>query len=262
MFERHFHMTSLPFTEHITVDRIQQDDRFTQALSRLQYFSLQGSLAVITGNTGVGKSTLIKLFLNSLDRSYCGLYVHLTQVQSSCLLKLVSEQLGQTPKQTKEKVFKQILERVRNSDLKHLLVLDEAHLATVEALTDLRLLISSALDDTAPLKILLVGQQNLNKTLALTTLTDLYHRINIRYNLKPLSKTQTISYIDLHLKNAGADSSIFSNDVKNSIFKISHGIPRLINQVATTCLISAASRNLHKIDDLLFSKTIDEFHIF
>ena len=53
-----------PFCEKIPTTLIMKDERFTQGLARLQYLLLSGSIAVLYGQTGVGKSTLLKLFFS------------------------------------------------------------------------------------------------------------------------------------------------------------------------------------------------------
>ncbi len=262
MFAKHFHMTDHPFSEYLKVEHIQQDDRLAQAMARLHYFTEQGNLALITGETGVGKSTLIKLMLSTLPRNrYMGVYVHLTQVNSSCLLKSIAHQLGQPPRLSKQRVFTQILDKARTSDLTYILAIDESQLLSEEALTDLRLMISSAMDDVAPIKILLVGQDRLKNVLSQNNLTDLYHRINVRYHLKPFNKEQTKCYIDSHLRFVNAEPAIFTTETKELIHEYSHGIPRQINQLSTACLLNAASRNLHRVDEQLFAETMSEFPI-
>ena len=67
-----------------------------------------------------------------------------------------------------------------------MLVLDKAHLIAPEALTDIRLLVSSALDDAPPLKVVLAGQDPLRQTLRQSLHADLLNRIAVRFHLGPL----------------------------------------------------------------------------
>jgi general secretion pathway protein A len=100
MFTTHFKMKIQPFCESISAQQILQDERMTQGLARLQYMASQGTIALITGQTGVGKSTLIKLFLSNLpQKQYQPVYVHFSHVRASSLLKLIVTELGEVPKQ-------------------------------------------------------------------------------------------------------------------------------------------------------------------
>lgn len=262
MFTQHFKMTGQPFCERAPMEQILKDERFEQGLARLEFLALQGSIVLLTGQTGVGKSTLIKLFLSSLSPNrYCVVYLHLTHVKTSSFLKLIVSGLGESPKMGKEKVFSQILEKTQKRELTTLLVVDEAHLLESDSLTDLRLLISSALDEQPPFKLLLVGQETLVAQLKRARHLDLLQRINLRYQLPPLSKTQTIAYLDHQLLAAGASEKIFESEVKSLIFDYTHGIPRQINNVATACLLEAAVQKAQKVSEKIFTQTMAELQL-
>jgi len=263
MFTSHFKMTAQPFTERTPTERILNDERMTQGLARLKYLAEAGSIALLTGQTGVGKSSLIKLFLGSLSRNrYLPVYVYLTHVTATSLLKLIVSSLGEEPKRGKERLFLQILDKTREADHTTLLIVDEAHLIEPRALTDLRLLVSSALDDdAAPLKILISGQEPLRDQLRKTTHADLVHRISVRYHMPPLSREQTASYIDFQMKSVGVSDKVFEPESKELVHDYASGIPRQINNVVTACLINAATQNQQKISANLVNATMDEFHL-
>ena len=158
MYLEHFQLKSQPFAEHAAVSSLWQDQRMDEGLARLDYLVQSGQLGLVTGPSGVGKSALLKRFLHGLLPPHCqALYCHLSHLPSAGLLKLVVTQLGESPRRGKERIYEQILERAARAEGTLLLVFDEAHLLDGDALTDLRLLISSALDVRPPLKMLLVG---------------------------------------------------------------------------------------------------------
>jgi len=130
-----------------------------------------------------------------------------------------------------------------------------------EALTDLRLLISSAMDVAPPLKILLVGQEALRSTLKRSQHGDLLNRIGVHYRLKPLTKEQTGRYIDVQMKQAGGAEDIFDQSVKELIHDFTGGVPRAINNLATACLLQAVAQGVLRIDEALFQKTSTEFQL-
>ena len=102
MFTTHFKMTTHPFLESTPTDRILKDQRITEGLARLEYLAAAGTVALVTGPTGVGKSSLIKLFLSSLSRNrYHPVYVYLTNVGATGLLKLIVSTLGEAPNAAK-----------------------------------------------------------------------------------------------------------------------------------------------------------------
>ena len=160
MFTTHFKLKDQPFVEHMPADRLQQDDRIVQGLARLKYFAEAGSIALLTGQTGVGKSSLLRLFLRSLSRThYQPIYLHITHVKATGLLKLIVRRLGEVPAWGKENLFLQILEKAKKSELTTILIIDEGQLADSDALIDLRLLVSADLENEAPLKLVLTSQK-------------------------------------------------------------------------------------------------------
>jgi len=262
MFEKHFHFHTQPFAEHTAAERLWPDDRLTQGLARVRYLTAAGTLGLVTGASGVGKSALLKRFLHALPPQHCqAIYCHLTHLPSVGLLKLLVTQLGETPRRGKERIYEQILDRAARAEGTLLLIFDEAHLLDGDALTDLRLLISSALDVRPPLKMLLVGQEPLRAVLRRAQHADLANRVSVRYQLRPFSREQTCRYIDYQLSQAGGDAKLFDDSVKAAIHDFTGGVPRQINNLATACLLQATVRQVRRIDDELFQQTVGEFQL-
>jgi general secretion pathway protein A len=176
-------------------------------------------------------------------------------------LKLLVDKLGELPRCGKGRLFEQILGKARQADGGLLVILDEAHLIDAEALVDIRLLISSALDDAPPLRVVLAGQEPLRQTLRQSLHVDLLNRISVRFHLAPLSKEQTTSYIDFQVKQAGGSEKLFDPTVKNLIHDYSGGIPRQINNLATACLLQAAAQNASRISEAMLQQTLSEFQL-
>ena len=121
------------------------------------------------------------------------------------LLKVVLGQLGEFPRRGKDKLYSQIMDRARRVEGSLLLVFYEAHLLSGDALVDLRLLVSSAIKQGPPMKILHAGQDHLRQTLMRSEYTDIVNRISVRYQLRPLTKDQTRRYIDFQMSEHGED---------------------------------------------------------
>jgi len=261
MYHSHYHLTTQPFSEHAAATSLWLDDRMQQGLARLAHLVEHATLGLVTGPTGVGKSALLKRFLHDLSRQQCeSVYCHLTHLKSTGMLKMILSRLGEVPRRGKERLFEQILERAGRAESRLLLIMDEAHLLDGEALTDLRLLISSAID-VAPLKILLVGQETLRATLKQSQHQALLNRIHVHYRLKPLSKEQTGRYIDIQMKQAGGPEDVFDHSVKELIHDFTGGLPRAINNLATACLLQATARNVQRIDEVLFQQAAGELQL-
>ena len=263
MFTSSFNMTAQPFSERVSTEQIFKDERISQGIARLKFMTFSTTAALIVGQNGVGKSVLIRLLLSELPHNqFLPVYIHFTNVKSSSLFKLIVTALGEHPKLTKDQTFTQIIDKVNKSNLTVVLIIDEAHLLDSTSLTDLRLLISSALDDTPPLKIILSGQDGIKHKLKQTSHKDLADRISVRFHLKPMSKAQTTAYMDFQMRYAGASDKVFDQEVKELIHEYSNGIPIQVNNIATACLINAATLKSQKITMELLNQTMAEFQLF
>lgn len=261
MFLNHFSLNAHPFAEKPPIQWLQRDPRVEQALARLKFFEQQGTMALILGQTGLGKSSLLRLFIHQLPQNlYHPVYLHITSISANAFLRLIVTRLGEKPKMGKDRMMMQILERIHQNEKCTLLIIDEAHLIDPSTLTDLRLLISS-IDEQISLKIVLCGQENLREILKRSSHADLVHRISLRFSLHALSKEQTSAYIDSRITLAGGINKIFEPEAKDLIHDYTGGVPRQINNVATACLINAASRNINKINEPLINETMSEFHL-
>ena len=188
MFFTHFHLTEHPFAENSKTEALLCDERFENALDRLRFFQQAGNLALIVGQTGAGKSSLLRIYKQSLPKNRRRpVYLHLTHVGPNALLRMIVAQLGESPKLGKDQLFLQLADRLEKTDGETLLIIDEAHLLPSPALTDPRLLISAGLDAALPLKVILCGQGPLAALLKRSAHADLKSRICVRIRLNPLS---------------------------------------------------------------------------
>ncbi|TVL99469.1 MAG: hypothetical protein CV080_07880 [Candidatus Kuenenia stuttgartiensis] len=220
-------------------------------------------MAALYGQTVVGKSTLLKLFLSQIPQNlFLPIYLHFTHLKSSSLLSLIVSQPGEIPKHTKDRLFLQIMDKSLLSNLTPIIVINEAHLLKTDAITDLRLLVSSPLDSSTHLKIILSGQEHLKYILKRDIHADFAQRIPVHYHIHPLTKTQIAAYIDFHLKSSGASDKIFDSDVKDLIHEFSAGIPRQINAISTACLINASIRQSQEITQDIFHQALAEIQSF
>lgn len=261
MFLEHFSLNAHPFTEKPPIEWLLRDEHIEQAMARLKFFQQQGTIALIIGQTGLGKSSLLRLFIHELPPNrYTPLYLHLTPLHANAFLRLIVTKLGEKPKIGKDRLLLQILDRIHQNDKCTLLIIDEAHLLDPKTLTDLRLLISS-IDEKISLKIVLCGQHDLTQILKRSSHADLAYRITLQFKMRALSKEKTTAYIDHRIRMAGATEKVFQQEAKDLIHDYTDGVPRQINNVATACLINAAARGLTQITESLVNETMAEFSL-
>ena len=142
--------------------------------------------------------------------------------------------------------IKQFLLESYRSGKQTLVIIDEAQHLSAEVLEQLRLLTNLETEQRKLLKVLLIGQPELQQKLKMPQLRQLAQRITGRYHLLPLDSSETAKYIQFRLQLAGGNSELFSNKSLKLIAEATQGIPRLINLVC-----DAALKRAYQLGDCL-----------
>src|SRR5258705_3917836 len=203
---------------------------------------------VITGEIGSGKTTLIETFLRELGKDVVVAQVNQTQVSPSEFLQSVLVQFGFTPFKMKKA---ELLATVNSflieqyaSGRKVVLIVDEAQNLSHRVLEEVRLLSGVETTKEKVLRIILAGQPELNEKLNAPELTQLAQRVRLRFHLTPLSRPETRNYIEHRLEVAGCQGrQIFENATFELIYLYTGGVPRLVNTLCDTAMMSAFGRD-------------------
>lgn len=214
-----------------------------EALARLEYAVEEKELALLAGDIGSGKTTLSRVLIDRLgDRHPVVLLIN-PRLTPNQLLRSIAAGLGLEPRYFRNDLLDQIhqtLYELYEQGREPVLIIDEAQLIPRKATFDeIRLLTNFQLDDENLLSVILIGQPELESRLAHPSYTALSQRIGLRYFLGPLSAAQTVRYIEHRIRIAGGEKNPFSRDAMAEIHRVTGGIPRLINTIATTALLDA-----------------------
>lgn len=218
---------------------------------------------VITGEIGCGKTTLIEKFVSELDDSVTVARLSQTQVTPVQFLQGLLSQFGYRPfKMGKAELIDTIdrhLEDLLSKNHKVLIVIDEAQNLDRSVLEEIRLLSGVGGGREKVLSIILAGQPELNDTLDAPDFEQLAQRTRLRYHLKPLSDEETSEYIRHRLAVAGVgDREIFEPATFDLVYKYSGGVPRLINTLCDTAMLSAFAENQDHIGEDQILAAVDE----
>jgi type II secretory pathway predicted ATPase ExeA len=207
---------------------------------------------VITGEIGSGKTTLIETFLRELGQDVVVAQVNQTQLSPTEFLQLVLVQFGFTPfKMKKAELLATIntfLIEQYASGRKVVLIIDEAQNLSDRVLEEVRLLSGIETTKEKVLRIILAGQPELNEKLNAPEFVQLAQRVRLRFHLTPLSQSETRNYIEHRLEVAGDHGrQIFADDTFDVIFRYTGGVPRLINSLCDTAMMSAYSHDANSV---------------
>ncbi|EMB9229309.1 ExeA family protein [Vibrio harveyi] len=242
MYKDFFGFVELPFSIVPNSRYLYLSQRHKEAITHLQAgLGDGGGFAMLTGEVGTGKTTVAKAMLANLDENTkAGLILNPT-FSSRDLLEAICDEFKVT--YPEEASLKQLNQAIHDYLLRNhkmgwttLLVIDEAQHLAADVLEQLRLLTNLETDTRKLLKVLLVGQPELQRLLQTTQLRQLAQRITGRYHLLPLDEKETADYITFRLHTAGGDKQLFDRSSTKLIAKYSHGIPRLINLICDKSL--------------------------
>lgn len=216
-----------------------------EALAHL-IFGIQENkgFVLIFGEVGTGKTMLCRSFLNRLDSNVKAAYIFNPCLTDIELLQNINDELGissdtESKKLLIDKLNQYLLEEKKQGN-KVILVIDEAQNLAPSVLEQLRLLSNLETDTEKLIQIILIGQPELENILSRTDMRQLKQRITMDWELLPLNKSETSSYINHRIKIAGGNGKLtFAKGAINKIYKHTKGTPRLINVLSDRALIIA-----------------------
>ena len=232
-------LTEAPFS-------IQHDDRYlylnpalTERLELLKHYTQYGNLLlIITGERGIGKSSLKQRFINNAQEEWqiCEIQSH-TMMDASQLLKQIAHGFNITEPPLEPSALFEVLsvqlEYIRQASYVPILIIDDAHELPQDALQALLYLAEHHSDQETALRIILFCEPEIEIMLDDPAIHSLRERVTHSMKMAALDETETAEYLRHRLAVAGLDgTSPFTPKLVHKIFKASEGIPAKINDYA------------------------------
>jgi general secretion pathway protein A len=266
MYTSFFGLNEKPFA--ITPDPryLFMSERHGEALAHLVYgVTESGGFMQLTGEVGTGKTTLVRTLLqNKLPKNADVAVVLNPRLSVVEFLETICEELGilapefrGSVKALVDALNKQLL-KAHAEGRRVILVVDEAQNLSRDVLEQVRLLTNLETAKQKLLQIILIGQPELRDLLAREDLRQLAQRITGRYHLEPLSRDETAQYIEHRLRVAGALGEVFDNAAKREVFRLTDGVPRLINVICDRALLGAYSKETRRVNRRLVRRAAAE----
>ncbi|GMQ83385.1 MAG: ExeA family protein [Gammaproteobacteria bacterium] len=255
MYEKHFGLTEHPFSIAPDPRFLYMSQQHREALAHLLYgVGEGGGFVQLTGEVGTGKTTVCRCLLEQLPEHIDIALILNPRVTALELLGSLCDELKiQYARDTTS--IKSLID-VLNAYLldshaqgrRTVLMIDEAQNLSAEALEQVRLLTNLETTREKLLQIILVGQPELRDLLAREDLRQLSQRITARYHLEPISRAETSAYIRHRLQICGASATLFTDTAIELIYKLSAGVPRLINVLSDRAMLGAFVEGKRMVD--------------
>jgi len=250
----YFGLKRVPFGADLAPGTLHRFAAHSEATARIAYLVEAEALGLITGEVGAGKTTAVRAATAALDPSrHTTIYLANPAIGSRGLYTEIVARLGGEPRFHKATLIPQaqdLLAREREERKKRvLLIVDEAHLLSAEQLEELRLLTNTEMDSVRPFAGILLGQPHLRRRLRLGSFAALDQRIALRYELAGMDAKESAEYLAHHLKLAGREDRLFSDDAITLLHERARGIPRALNNLATQALVATFAAEKSIVDE-------------
>ena len=255
MYEAFFNLRENPFGTTPDPRFLYKGAAHREALAYLAYgvFQKKGFLAV-TGEVGIGKTTIIRAFTETFDPCLDVSFVINTRVDFREMLYMLLTDFGvEIGNDSKVAMLSQLnsflIQRFADNQ-NPLLVIDEAQNLTPDVLEELRMLSNLETNQQKLIQIVLVGQPELHDMLQRDDLRQLRQRIPGIFRMQFLARDEVLRYIRYRLGVAGLQTGqlTFSDLAIDAVHQYTHGVPRLINMLCDRVLLRSYLERSHVIE--------------
>lgn len=243
MYLNYFGLADNPFSIAPNPEYLYMSPRHKEALAHLTFgLRESGGFVMLTGEVGTGKTTVSRKLLQQLPENTQVAMILNPTLSALELLATLCDELSidyQDSKASLKYFTDKILAKLAANHahgINTVLIVDEAQHLLPEVLEQLRLLTNLETNREKLLKVVLIGQPELQQLLKRNELRQLAQRITARYHLLPLTSSEVKAYIAHRLNVAKGDSSLFSKGTLQAVYQITGGIPRVINLLCDRAL--------------------------
>jgi len=197
---------------------------------------------ILVAQPGMGKTTLLFNFLERFRGRAHTAFLFQPQANPAELLQSVLHELGTISEETSirklSEQLNQVLTRAAGERKRVIVVLDEAQNLDFAVLEALRQLSNFETASSKLMQIVLAGQPQLAKRLALPEQEQLMQRISAFGRLSPLALNEAQAYINHRLATAGYQGApLFTPGAVRKIWDQSRGVPRNINTLCFNAML-------------------------
>jgi len=264
MYKHYFGLQDSPFSIAPNPQYLYMSTRHREALAHLLYgVKSDGGFILLTGEVGTGKTTVCRCLLAQIP-SDVDIAMVLNPKQTALeLLATICDEFNIN--YGTEASIKTLVDKLNlflldshQAGRKAILIIDEAQNLAVDVLEQLRLLTNLETNQRKLLQIILLGQPELLSLLGQQELRQLSQRVTARFHLDALNSREVAEYIQHRITVAGGNQPLFTTASVRRIYRISGGIPRLINLICDRALLGAYVENQPRVNPAIVTKAAQE----
>lgn len=265
MYQDFFSLKIKPFSISPDPNFLFLSERHREAIAHLQH-GLQGhgGFALLTGEVGTGKTTICRSLVESMGDDSDIAFILNPALSEIELISTICDSFNIVHQQNDLNALFDALTTWMITNCQNnrhtIVIIDEAQHLSLAALEQLRLLTNIETDNKKPLKVILIGQTELQDKLKENEFRQLAQSITARYHLLSLTQQESNLYIQHRLNVAGSRHAIFDKSALQEIFKKCKGTPRLTNILCDRSLLAAYSQDSHLVTLKMVKQASKEIH--
>jgi type II secretory pathway predicted ATPase ExeA/phage tail protein X len=269
MYTDFYHLREKPFNLTSSPRFLFLSETHKEALALLTCGIMERKgFALLTGEVGAGKSTIVQALLQELGSAVQAVYLTNPLMKGEDFINYIGFTALGRKEHFKSKSeflrdFEAFLKTCRKNQKNFVLIIDEAQKLSFSLLEEIRLLSNMESAEEKLINIFLVGQPELNDQLSKPQCRALLQRISLRHHISPMNFEETRDYVRTRLRVAGAadPDALFSKQVIKALHQYSSGYPRMINILADNSLLLGYSRRTRKITASMISECYQDLQI-
>lgn len=248
----HFHLTALPFTRELSVEKRFSTPAIEAAIQELRFTIEERGCGALTAPAGTGKTMILRALKASLPEARFKVsYFKVTGLGKRDMCRELAYAIGLEPVGQYNALVRKLQDSFRefaSNGERMVLLVDEAHDMTPDVLSIFRLLTNFEMDSRLVISVLFCGQPALGTLLSRETVVAIAQRLSCVLTLNNLSREQARDYLHHRLQVVGARAEVFTEQAVDTLFEMTRGNMRATDTLALKALHVAAKRGVNRVE--------------
>ncbi len=259
----HWGLSDPPFEKNISCRNLTMTEDLKQGIQCLSSIKERGGFAVLSGKPGIGKTTILRKFVNDLPNGlFKVVYLNYTTVNGAEFFRSLASSLGVEPATKRLVNYTNIKDRIKDLRIRDrvmpIIVVDEAQYLGKDILLDVPLLMNFEMDSRDYAGLLLCGTPLLNSRLNMAQFDALRDRIGHFYEVTGMNRGEARAFVYDRMKLAGGDGHVFLDAAIDMAYEASNGSIRRLSNILNYALMLGCSSGKKEIASDIIKQAIEE----